>query len=473
MRTPLYLSLLLSILLLAACAILPPQEDTPAVLPTRLVLPTATPVQQMLVPGGDTTAPAQPIPFSAWFPNPDDRTLLGVNPQNQQVTARVLTTFTPQLVAAAQNEVWVTQNVNETVTSLLRLDRQSSQVTDDIPVQYGRATSISAAGNYVWLTMQAPSAAHGDKKGGVVQVDATQRKIIRYIEMDGFPLQVAATPQVAWVLVQDALATHFENINPVSGSFTPVPAAVQNSSDLQLFARFTVHPNGLWAIPQQLHSPYIFHLDLQGKVLKIIKVGEGYDAHPTDIIAGGQSIFVALKNNTIVTLNANNETITSQPVSISAPIDWLISIDQDVWAWSYAAAAAYQINSTGSQMAVSASLGSTPVPTPTVVSYPTPSMMGGSFKPCDGVDFESNLRPGMKAIVNPDPPLPDRVRISASSTGQVVDLVNPSHWMEILEGPACVEGKVWWKVHTQNDVIGWTMEGDGIEHWLLPAPENK
>ena len=98
--------------------------------------------------------------------------------------------------------------------------------------------------------------------------------------------------------------------------------------------------------------------------------------------------------------------------------------------------------------------------------------MGGSFKPCDGVDFESNLRPGMKAVVNPDPPLPDRVRVSASRTGTVVDIVNAGHWMEILEGPACVEGKVWWKVHTQNNITGWTMEGDGIDHWLLPAPQN-
>ena len=472
MRAFYYFSLLLSLCLLGACSALPAPEEPSAVLPTRLVLPSATAAQQPFIPAVDRTpTPVLSMPIFAWFLNPDDRTVLGVNPQNQQVVIKIPTTFIPGLVAATQEGAWVTQSVDENTTSLLHLDPQSSQVTDDIPVQHGNATSISVAGEYVWLTMRLPTGTPDDKKGGVVQIDIKQRKILRFIETGAFPLQVAATPQSAWVLVKDALTTHFITINPTSGEITPLPAVVQSSTDLQLFARFTVNASGLWATPQQVHSLFIFNIDPQtGKVLNTIKMGESYDFHPIDITANDHSIFVALKNNSIVTLPAGKIT-DIQPVKINAPIDWITVSGGTVWAWSHSAASAYQMDSAGNHMSAGVPLGSTPVPTPTVVSYPTPSMMG-AFKPCDGVDFESNLRPGMKAIVNPDPPLPDRVRISASSSGKVVDVVNANHWVEILEGPACVEGKVWWKVHTQNNVIGWTMEGDGIDHWLVPDTEN-
>jgi hypothetical protein len=461
------LALLAALFLLASCG----QDDAMPSLPTRLVLPTATPEQQLAA-LAETAAPADDLPYYAWFPNPDDRTVLGINPKNQQLTTKILTAFNPSLVTSNADDVWVAQSVDENTTSLLHINRQGNSISDDIPLQYGRATSISAAGSYVWLTMQSPSSTASESKGGVVQIDNNQRKLIRYIATRGSPLQVSATAQAAWVLVQDALTTHFERINPVSGDTTILPASVRTSSDLQLFAHFALQANELWAIPRQLHAPYVFRLDPQtGNILAAIQVGSTPAEHPIDITTGKQSIFVALQNNSIITIDPVTGTVSS-PVSINAPIDWLSVIDNTVWAWSYLAATAYQMDNSGRKVIGSTLLGSTPVPTPTIPVYPTPSIMGGSFKPCDGVDFESNLRTGMKAIVNPDPPLPDRVRISASSTGTVVDMVTPNHWMKILEGPACVEGKVWWKVHTQNNIIGWTMEGDGIDHWLLPAPED-
>ena len=467
------LTLALTFFLLSACTGLTGQDDSTTPLPTRLVLPTTTPEQPSTTLQAETTSPAAPNSAFAWFPNPDDHTVLGVDSQNQSVTTKILTTFNPSLVTSTTDEVWVTQDVDEKITSLLRIDRRTGIVSDDIPIQYGRATSISVEGNYVWLTMQSPTSVKGEMTGGVVQVDINQRRFLRYIETSGYPLQVVATPQAAWVLEQDVLTTHFESITPSNGQTSPIPASVQNSADLQLFARFAINSSGMWAIPQQPFAPYIFHLDPQtGHILTTIKVGDTPNEHPIDIAAGNNAVYIALENNSIVTLNPNNGFL-SDPVSIGVPINWLTVMDQDVWVWSYPAATAYQMDGSRNRLLGSVVLGSTPVPTPTVVSYPTPSIMGGAFKPCEGVDFESNLRPGMKAIVNPDPPLPDRVRISASRTGTVVDVVKPNHWMEILEGPACVEGKIWWKVHTQNNIIGWTMEGDGIDHWLLPTPETK
>jgi hypothetical protein len=473
MRHPFFLVLFTTLVLLGGCNSLPGLDDSPAVLPTRLILPTATEAApHSAAAPANTTVPGEPIPYFAWFANPDDRAVLGVNPQNQQIMTKILTTFNPGLVTSFGDDVWVTQNVDEKITSLLHLKRQSSAISDDIPIQYGQATSISAAGDYVWLTLQSPDSAAGELKGGVVQVDINQQKLLRYIETRGYPLQVSATAQAAWVLVQDALTTHFERINPANGESSLIPPSVQSSGDLQLFERFSIQSSGLWATPRQ-HTPYVFQVDPQtGKIINIIKVGSTPAEHPIDITAGAQSVYAALQNNTILAIDPAAGTI-STPVTINAQIDRLSIVDNTIWVWSHTAATAYQVDNHSNRILGSTQLGSTPIPTPTIPVYPTPSIMGGSFKPCDGLDFESNLRTGMKAIVNPDPPLPDRVRISASRTGKIVDIVNPNHWMDILEGPACVEGKVWWKVRTQNNIIGWTMEGDGIDHWLLPAPENK
>ena len=474
MRFP-HVPILLTVLfLLGACTAQPDAGDSPAALPTRLVLPSPTPaaVSAAAAPTAKPALPAEPTPEFAWFFNPEDRTVLGVNSKNQQVTAKIITTFSPTLVASTVEDVWVAQNVDEKITSLLRVSRQDNSIKDDIPLQFGQATSMSAAGDYVWLTLLLPGSSGGELKGGVIQVDIRQRKMLRYIQTRGYPLQVSATDQAAWVLVQDVLTTHFERINPASGEISLLPAAVQSSGDLQLFAHFTVQASGLWATPLQLHAPYIFRLDPNtGSILAAIPLGSTPAEHPVAIAAGEQLIYAALQNNTVVSIDPAAGKISS-PVSLAIAVDQLSVVDNKVWVWSRQAATAYQLDFATSKVLGSTVLGATPMPTPTTVVYSTPSIMGGSFKPCDGVDFESNLRPGMKAIVNPDPPLPDRVRISASRTGAVVDMVLPNHWMEILEGPACVEGKVWWKVLTQNNITGWTMEGDGIDHWLLPAPAN-
>ena len=437
MLPPKRLIFLAALFVLGACSVMPAQEDTPPVLPTLLVIPSPTPRSQPSAAPASVGSPlASPAQNFAWFPNPVDRTVLGVDPSNRKVVAKILTTFSPDLVAVTASDIWVTQNVDEKTTSLLRINRQGTSVSDDIPLQYGRATSIEAAGASVWLTFQSPDSTAANPLGGVAQVNLQTRKVAHYIQTRGYPLQVAAAPEAAWVLVQDSLTTHFERINSASGEVSLLPSAVQSSRDLQLFARFTLQANGLWATPNQ-HTSYIFQLDPQtGAVLAAIQVGSTPGEHPIDITSGGQAVYVALENNTIIAVDPVRGTI-SRPVVIETPIDWIRVMDGTLWAWSRSAATAYQMDSIFSQVTGSALLGSTPQPTPTVISYPTPSIMGGSFKPCDGVDFESNLRPGMKAVVNPDPPLPDRVRISAS-----------------------------------RNITGWTMEGDGIDHWLLPAPQN-
>jgi hypothetical protein len=455
-----HLPLILIILALAACNILPAQGEESEALPTRLTLPTATvPVQSFSA----SAAPQQ----AAWFFNPDDRTILGIDPATNTVVVKVLTTFNPYLVSVYKDTVWAVETVDENITSLICLDIPSQSITENIPINYGKVTSISASDRYVWLTTQESNTDSPDLKGGVVQVDIASHSIYRYFHTGSYPLQVVADGQVAWVLEQAVLTTYFDRIDAASGQIATLPGIVQNSEeDLLFFSRFAIHSTGIWAIPEQAHAAYVFLVDPQtGKIKDKIAVGSSAEEHPIDIVSTNSALYLALQNNSIVAFSPQQRAV-GDPIPISAPITALTASDGASWAWSYITSNVFHINPTENQLAGEINLGSTPMPTSKPTVYPTIPIIGVN-KPCDGVDFESDLRPGVRAIVNPDPPIPNRVRTKPSKTAPVVDVANPNHWVDILEGPACADGRVWWRVHTQNNLYGWTPEGDGIEHWLI------
>ncbi|MFZ1754261.1 MAG: LysM peptidoglycan-binding domain-containing protein [Caldilineaceae bacterium] len=80
------------------------------------------------------------------------------------------------------------------------------------------------------------------------------------------------------------------------------------------------------------------------------------------------------------------------------------------------------------------------------------------------------LAVGDMAVVNSTPPQPNRVRSRPSTGGTVLGRLQPGEAMEILDGPVCANGWVWWYVQgLEQELRGWTAEGDGPAHWLLPA----
>lgn len=114
-----------------------------------------------------------------------------------------------------------------------------------------------------------------------------------------------------------------------------------------------------------------------------------------------------------------------------------------------------------------------------VVSQPTaqqtetvaPSATPSQWDACPGYDYQSQLRVGMQAQIALDPPLPNRVRSSPSTTSNITGFIDPGGRVEILEGPACEEGWIWWRVRElDTDLEGWTAEGDADSYWMIPLP---
>jgi hypothetical protein len=84
----------------------------------------------------------------------------------------------------------------------------------------------------------------------------------------------------------------------------------------------------------------------------------------------------------------------------------------------------------------------------------------------------TRLYVGAKAYVSYVPPDPNRVRSEPQAfTQNVLGKIYPGDEVTVVEGPACNNGWVWWRIKSQKgNLIGWTAEGDENNYWLIPRP---
>ncbi len=111
--------------------------------------------------------------------------------------------------------------------------------------------------------------------------------------------------------------------------------------------------------------------------------------------------------------------------------------------------------------------GETQQPT-TQTSQPTNTI---NWEACENATLPSRLQIGSTAQVALDPPLPNRVRQDPNTTAVINGYIDPGETVTIIDGPACDQDWVWWKVKDQSgNLIGWTAEGDQTSYWLVPVP---
>jgi len=108
--------------------------------------------------------------------------------------------------------------------------------------------------------------------------------------------------------------------------------------------------------------------------------------------------------------------------------------------------------------------------TPTVTRSPTAIAITTPWRACPDARL-SQLSAGMQAYVSNDPLIPNRAREFPSTDAAIWGWIDPGEKVEILDGPACSNGWVWWKVRSlETGLTGWTSEGDQDAYWLLPLP---
>lgn len=109
-------------------------------------------------------------------------------------------------------------------------------------------------------------------------------------------------------------------------------------------------------------------------------------------------------------------------------------------------------------------------PTKTITSIPsiTQTQISGEWEPCPN-SYVSRLHVGDKAHVSYEPPLPNRVRSQPNTNSAVLGRIQPGETVNILQGPKCGQGWVWWKIQSiSTGMKGWTSEGDNNDYWLIP-----
>lgn len=90
---------------------------------------------------------------------------------------------------------------------------------------------------------------------------------------------------------------------------------------------------------------------------------------------------------------------------------------------------------------------------------------------CSGT-LRTALSIGEQGYVSPFPNTANIVRQTAGSgsSSNEIGKLQPGERFDILEGPECVDGKIWWLISSvQQNLRGWTVEGIGDERWLLPT----
>lgn len=91
------------------------------------------------------------------------------------------------------------------------------------------------------------------------------------------------------------------------------------------------------------------------------------------------------------------------------------------------------------------------------------------WRPCPNT-YSSRLKAGTQAQVL-EGQKSNRLRSGPTrSVDNVIGLIPAGQTFDILDGPRCADGWVWWYVRTRDGQKGWTSEGDGNQRWLEPAP---
>ncbi len=81
------------------------------------------------------------------------------------------------------------------------------------------------------------------------------------------------------------------------------------------------------------------------------------------------------------------------------------------------------------------------------------------------------LQASTKAYVSSDPPVSNRLRSAPSKTASVVGSIAPGAVVELLSGPTCADGLIFWQVKVvSTNATAYTAESDYKEQWLKPCP---
>ena len=190
------------------------------------------------------------------------------------------------------------------------------------------------------------------------------------------------------------------------------------------------------------------------------------------------------RDGTTVIVAPMNDASSSElrpPVTNPARVEWIMKLEDGKWRWCgsrLTSTTAFSNESNETPQIEPSSTNTSQAPTATFQSSETitreptaVSQREYPWVPCQAAP-PSNLRVGDRAYVGYEPPLPNRVRNKPNwDTGGIIGRIHPGEEVELIGGPECNNQVVWWRVRSDaGGLVGWTVEGDQKDYWLIRLP---
>lgn len=405
-----------------------------------------------------TPDPGAPL----WISNPDDQTVLRIDPLSNAISAIITIEGKPDLVASGEGGVWA---LDRRQSLVFRIDPINNQVTSTIALPSGTATAITTGSGSVWVGMtgridlnaQAPGQEEElQPPGFIVQIDPASGKITGQ-----FPAQPVSRLMVKgsnlWVLSHAVIDTPLQVFDLSTGTGMVMP--FKNGPEWLPVDALAVENGSLWLYSAAYGK--IFHASANGLIRSAVALEERQPLGYPDLMVDDTGLWAITTWGTVLHIDPATNHILGM-VDLNAPLTGLLVSPGAVWVLSQQTAALFRIDPQSHAVAAQIATGTQQLPT----IVPTPTARIVIWKPCEDGPT-SRLKIGDIAYVTKDPPLPNRVREEPNTDAEILGLIGPGGAMDIVDGPSCSNGWVWWKVKNA-DLEGWTPEGDAETYWLIP-----
>jgi hypothetical protein len=338
-------------------------------------------------------------------------------------------------------------------------------VTGELQLPAGDAAALVAGQGAVWVGMTeqidlAAQAPGGEAElvpdGVVLRVDPRSLQVTAR-----YPAQPVSQMRLfngaLWVLSRTVVETTLQVYDLASGQGAVMP--FQNGPQWLPLDAFAIDEQALWLYSAAYGK--IFHAGPDGRIRSAISLEERQPVGYADLLLTDSGLWALTTWGTVLHIDPVTNQLLGR-IEFNAPLTRLVVSPGAVWAFSEQIATLFRIDPQAHAVAQQVETGS--LLQPTVV--PTPTTRVVQWKPCSDAPT-SRLKLGDIAYVTKDPPLPNRVRQEPNREAEILGLIRPGGGMNILDGPACGNGWVWWKVKNA-DLEGWTPEGDFDTYWLVP-----
>ena len=423
----------------------PPPQTTPTSSPGVTPTPTLLPPAQLL-----------------WVANPVDGQVRVIDPVSGAPLVIIPTGMHPEQMALGEGAAWALDREGDRV---LRFSLEDYTLQAVIPVTQGETDCLAAGAGYIWvgvterpLTNILLPGEEYHETGGVVRIDPRTGRVAGYGAV-GPVLDLTVARGVVWGLVKMPIETALVRIDPATLISSPVQ--LSGTPDWQIEDALAASDTSLWMFSQAYGK--LYRLSFEGRLYDEIRLGQHPPVGPAGMAIGDRWLWLAAPWGNVVQVDTGNDQIVAE-FSFHLPLSGISWAGNAAWATSLVGGKVVRIDPVAQAPSLEVAIG--PTVRPTLMVTATPILR--AHRPCPDAPY-SRLEVGDQVRTLEEPALPQRLRKEAGKDAERVGWIQPGEVSRVLEGPACADGWVWWKVETlTGGYIGWAAEGDGTEYWLIP-----